>query len=139
VVRKGEQVVRPKSVILGERVSLLAILLLVVLAAIGWSDTVAQAGVAIAVIANGLLIGLFALATLMTTRLGSLGGLIFLIVLTVMNLGGFLYQVSVGALAEGLFGVLTSVQAAASLVAAVLLARPNARAWYRAMSEVDEA
>ena len=129
---------RPKSVILGERLSFLAILLLVVLAALGWSDSVAQAGVAIAVIANGLLIGLFALATLLTTRLASRGGLVFLIVLTVLNLLGFLYQVSEGALAHGVFGVLTAVQAAASLVAVVLLARPNARAWYRAMAEVSE-
>jgi len=31
------------------------------------------------------------------------------------------------------------VQAAASLVAVVMLMRPNALAWYRAMAEVDEA
>ncbi|MEJ8630320.1 hypothetical protein P0F65_11640 [Sphingomonas sp. I4] len=46
---------------------------------------------------------------------------------------------SVGALAEGVFGVLTAVQAAASLVAVVMLSRPNARAWYRTMSEVSDA
>lgn len=132
-------VVRPKSVVLGERLSFLAILLLVVLAVIGWSDTVEQAGLAIAVIANGLLIGLFLLATLLTTRLASRGGLVLLIILTVLNLLGFLYQVSSGALAEGTFGVLTTIQAASSLVAAVILVRPNAMAWYRTMSEVREA
>lgn len=130
---------RPKSVILGERLSFLAILLLLVLAVIGWGDTVAQAGVAIAVIANGLLIGLFLLGTLLTTRLASRVGLGLLVVLTILNLLGFLYQVSVGALAEGVFGVLTAVQAAASLVAVVMLMRPNALAWYRAMAEVSEA
>ncbi|WP_230483732.1 hypothetical protein [Sphingomonas sp. Leaf21] len=131
--------VRPKSVILGERLSFLAILLLLVLAVLGWGDTVAQAGVAIAVIANALLIGLFTLATLLVTRTASRGGLIFLIILTVLNLLGFLYQVSEGALAQGLFGVLTAVQAASSLVAVVMLMRPNALAWYRAMAEEIEA
>ena len=130
---------RPKSVILGERLSLLAILLLVVLAALGWNDTVAQAGVGIAIFANVLLIGLFLLATLWTTRLASRIGLGVLIVMTVLNLLGFLYQVSVGALAEGAFGVLTAVQAAASLVAVVMLVRPNALAWYRAKAEENEA
>ncbi len=130
---------RPKSVILGERLSFLAMLLLLVLAVLGWNDTVAQAGVAIAVIANGLLIGLFLLATLLVTRMASRGGLVFLAILTVLNLLGFLYQVSEGALAQGLFGVLTSVQAAASLVAVVMLMRPNAMAWYRTMAEVSEA
>ncbi len=130
---------RPKSVILGERLSLFAILLLVMLAVIGWADTVAQAGVAIAIIANGLLIGLFLLGTLLTTRMASRVGLGLLVVLTILNLLGFLYQVSVGALAEGAFGVLTAVQAAASLVAVVMLMRPNALAWYRAMAEVSEA
>ncbi len=130
---------RPKSVILGERLSLFAILLLVVLAVIGWADTVAQAGVAIAIIANGLLIGLFLLGTLLTTRMASRVGLGLLVVLTILNLLGFLYQVSVGALAEGVFGVLTAVQAATSLVAVVMLMRPNALAWYRAMAEVSEA
>ncbi|WP_156884219.1 hypothetical protein V3I01_04395 [Sphingomonas sp. gentR] len=130
---------RPKSVILGERLSLFAILLLVVLAIIGWADTVAQAGVAIAIIANGLLIGLFLLGTLLTTRMASRVGLGLLVVLTILNLLGFLYQVSVGALAEGVFGVLTAVQAATSLVAVVMLMRPNALAWYRAMAEVSEA
>ena len=128
---------RPKSVILGERLSFLAILLLLVLAVLGWSDTVAQAGMAIAVIANGLLIGLFLLATWLVTRMASRGGLVFLIVLTVLNLLGFLYQVSEGALAQGLFGVLTTIQAAASLVAVVMLMRPNAMAWYRTMAEVE--
>ena len=136
---KGKKGVRPKSVILGERLSFLAILLLLVLAVLGWGDTVAQAGVAIAVIANGLLIGLFLLATLLVTRMASRGGLVFLVILTVLNLLGFLYQVSEGALAQGLFGVLTSVQAAASLVAVVMLMRPNAMAWYRTMAEVSEA
>lgn len=130
---------RPKSVILGERLSLFAIILLLVLAALGWGDTVAQAGVGLAVFANGLLIGLFLLATLLTTRMASRFGLGLLVVMTVLNLAGFLYQISVGAVAEGLFGVLTAVQAAASLVAVVLLMRPNALAWYRTMAEVDEA
>ena len=130
---------RPKSVILGERLSLLAIVLLLVLAVLGWGDTVAQAGVGVALFANGLLIGLFLLATLLTTRMASLFGLGLLVVMTVLNLAGFLYQISVGAVAEGLFGVLTAVQAAASLVAVVMLMRPNALAWYRAMAEVDEA
>ena len=130
---------RPKSVILGERLSLFAILLLVVLAVIGWADTVAQAGVAIAIIANGLLIGLFLLGTLLITRMASRVGLGLLVVLTILNLLGFLYQVSVGALAEGVFGVLTAVQAATSLVAVVMLIRPNALAWYRAMADVSEA
>lgn len=130
---------RPKSVILGERLSFLAILLLAVLAVMGWGEAVAQYGATITAIANIIPILLFALATLLTTRLASLGGLIFLAILTAMNLLGFLYQVSVGALAEGLFGVLTAVQAAASLVALVMLARSNARAWYRVMSEVNEA
>ena len=130
--------VRPKAVILGERLSLFAILLLVVLAVIGWADTVAQAGVAVAIIANGLLVGLFLLGTLLTTRFASRVGLGLLIVLTVLNMLGFLYQVSVGALAEGAFGVLTAVQAAASLVAVVMLTRPNALAWYRAMAEVSD-
>lgn len=130
---------RPKSVILGERLSLLAIVLLLVLAVLGWGDTVAQAGVGVALFANGLLIGLFLLATLLTTRMASRFGLGLLLVMTVLNLAGFLYQISVGAVAEGLFGVLTAVQAAASLVAVVMLMRPNALAWYRAMAEVDEA
>jgi hypothetical protein len=122
---------------LGERLSFLAILLLLVLAVLGWSDTVAQVGMAIAVIANGLLIGLFLLATWLVTRMASRGGLVFLIVLTVLNLLGFLNQVSEGVLAQGLFGVLTTIQAAASLVAVVMLMRPNAMAWYRTMAEVE--
>ncbi len=128
---------RPKSVILGERLSFLAILLLLVLGALGWSDTVAQAGVGIAIFANGVLILLFLVATLLTTRLASRAGLVFLVVLTALNLIGFLYQVSSGALAEGMFGVLTAVQAAASLVAVVMLMRPNALAWYRTKAEMD--
>ena len=79
------------------------------------------------------------LGTLLTTRMASRVGLGLLVVLTILNLLGFLYQVSVGALAEGVFGVLTAVQAATSLVAVVMLMRPNALAWYRAMAEVSEA
>ncbi|MEJ8630321.1 hypothetical protein P0F65_11645 [Sphingomonas sp. I4] len=67
-------VVRPKSVVLGERLSFLAIILLVVLASLGWGEAVAQYGAVITIVANVIPIALFLAATLITTRGASFGG-----------------------------------------------------------------
>jgi hypothetical protein len=123
---------RPKSVILAERLYGLAILLLLVLPIIGLAGRVAPlsgmqlAGIGLTVFIGGLLLLLLVLAA----RRGSRVALWLLMAMTALNAAGLLKEVAEGALPGGLFGVLTTVQVALTIVAMVLLFRPNARNWF---------
>lgn len=125
---------RPRSVILGEQLYAGSIVLTIVLSAIGWEQTVAAGGLLLAIGVNAFVIGLSALLLILTTRRGSRVALGFLAALTVVNLIGYLIQIGSGVVASGWFGVITTVQTLLSVVAVVLLFRPNARAWFRRMS-----
>lgn len=121
---------RPKSVVQAEWLYLASIVLLVVLAVLGWKDAVAASGVAAAFGINAFFVGLSLLLLILTTRRASRVALWALVVVTVLTDLGFLYQVSSGVLAAGLFGALVTVQAALATIGVVFLFRPNARAWF---------
>jgi hypothetical protein len=135
--------VRPRSVVLAERLYMAAIVLLVALPVIGlarsgwvFGNTI-LAGIGLTLFFAGLLL----LLTVLVTRRGSRAALWVLAVLTALNVAGYLMQVSAGVVATGLFGVGTSVQVALTVIAVVLLFRPNAQAWMRSFHapEEDEA
>lgn len=121
---------RARAVGQAEAIYGLSIVLMVVMAVVAWPETVASVGTTGAAIANGAVIGLTLLFLLLATRLRSRVGLWLLLVLTVIGVGGFLWQVASGVLSVGLLGVLTTVQTITAVIAMVLLFRPAARAWF---------
>jgi len=127
---------RPASVRSAEWLYLASIVLTVVLGVIGWDQAVEVGGFGLAFGMNAFIVGLSTLILLLTTRRGSTVALWVLVVLTVLNLGGYLMQVWNAALASGPFGVLTSAQTALTLVATVLLFRPRAREWFHRLRMV---
>jgi len=122
---------RPASVRSAEWLYLASILLTIMLAALGWDQAVEVGGVGVAFGINAVIVGFSLLVLLLTTRRGSTAALWVLVVLTALNLIGYLWQVWNAALASGLFGVVTSAQTALTLVATVLLFRPRAREWFQ--------
>ena len=129
---------RPKSVKLGEQLYAGSILLTIVLAVIGWDEAVATGGVALAAIVNVVVIGITILLLYATTRRASRVALWLLVVLTGINIAGFLFQVAGGVVAPGLFGVLTTAQTVLGVIGIVLLFRPSARAWFVAAANEEE-
>lgn len=125
---------RPKAVKLGEQIYAGSIILTVVLAVVGWNEAVAASGVVTAAVVNAVVIGLTVLLLYLTTRRASRAALWLLVMLTAINIAGYLFQVAGGVVATGLFGVLTTAQTVLSVVAIVLLFRPSARAWFAAMA-----
>ncbi|KQM64916.1 hypothetical protein ASE75_07530 [Sphingomonas sp. Leaf17] len=131
---------RPKSIVQGEYLYLASIVLLLVLAILGWDDAVAQSGATVAIGVNAFFIGLSLLLLILTTRRASRVALWLLVVLTTINAGGYLLQVASGVLANGLFGILTTAQAILGIVACQLFFRTTAREWFaerRYMGDVD--
>ena len=131
---------RPKSVVQGEYLYFASIVLLLVLAILGWDEAVAQGGVAVAIGMNAFFIGLSLLLLILTTRRASRVALWVLVVLTVVNAAGYLIQVASGVLATGVFGVLTTGQAVLSIFGVMLLFRSTARDWFAErtyMGDVD--
>lgn len=129
---------RPKSVKLGEQLYAGSILLTIVLAVIGWDEAVATGGVVLAALVNVVVIGITIALLYFTTRRASRVALWLLVVLTAINIAGFLFQVAGGVVAPGLFGVLTTAQTVLSVIGVVLLFRPNARAWFAAAAADEE-
>jgi len=129
---------RPKSVKLGEQLYAGSILLTIVLAVIGWDEAVATGGVALAAIVNVVVIGITILLLYATTQRASRVALWLLVVLTGINIAGFLFQVAGGVVAPGLFGVLTTAQTVLGVIGIVLLFRPSARAWFVAAANEEE-
>ncbi|GAA3704435.1 hypothetical protein GCM10022268_12580 [Sphingomonas cynarae] len=123
---------RPNSVKLGEQLYAGSILLTIALAIIGWDEAVATGGVVLAAVVNVVVIGITVLLLYLTTRRASRVALWLLVVLTAINIAGFLFQVAGGVVAPGLFGVLTTAQTLLGIVGIVLLFRPGARAWFAA-------
>jgi hypothetical protein len=123
---------RPKSVKLGEQLYAGSIVLTIVLAIIGWDEAVATGGVALAATVNVVVIGITIALLYLTTRRASRVALWLLVVLTAINIAGFLFQVAGGVVAPGLFGVLTTAQTLLGVVGVVLLFRPSARGWFAA-------
>lgn len=107
-----------------------SIVLMVVMAAVTWRDTAAAYGEGVAVGLNAGVVGVTLLVLLLATRARSRVALWLLVALTVLGVGGFLWQVASGVLSTGLLGVLTSVQTVMAVIAVVLLFRPAARAWF---------
>jgi hypothetical protein len=130
---------RPKSVILAERLYGLAILLSLLLLAV----SLVQAGGAIgprliglagtALVVSGLSLLLLVLAARRASRIA----LWLLTILTALNVAGFLLMIAQGAVPARLQGVVTTVQVVLTVVAIVMLFRPNARVWF-AEQRVDE-
>jgi len=129
---------RPKSVKLAEQFYAGSILLTIALAIIGWDEAVATGGVALAAIVNVVVIGITIALLYLTTRRASRVALWLLVVLTAINVAGYLFQVAGGVVAAGLFGVLTTAQTVLGVVAIVLLFRPSARAWFSAAVPDEE-
>lgn len=121
---------RPKSVKLGEQLYAVSLVLAVVLAWMGWATTVAAIGVGGTLGVYAIYLGASVLLLVLTARGGNRIALWILSALTAINLIGFLMQVSGGVVAEGLFGVLTTVQTLLSAVAIVLFFRPAARDFF---------
>ncbi|KQU61751.1 hypothetical protein ASG67_00740 [Sphingomonas sp. Leaf339] len=126
---------RPKSVILGEQVYAASIVMTIALAVMGWQEAASVGGPVLAATINVVVIGLTILLLLLATRRGSRVALWLLTALTAINVVGFLFQISGGVVAAGLFGVLTTLQTLSSVIAMVLLFRPNARVWFDGMSD----
>lgn len=129
---------RPKSVTLGEQLYAASIVVTVVLAVMGWQEAAAVGGAALAATVNVVVVGLSILLLLLTTRRASRVALWLLVALTVVNVVGYLFQVSGGVVAAGVFGVLTTLQTLLGVVAIVLLFRPNARAWFADAAMMDD-
>ncbi len=129
---------RPKSVKLGEQLYAGSILLTIALAVIGWDEAVATGGVALAAAVNVVVIGITIALLYFAARRASRVALWLLVVLTAINIAGFLFQVAGGVVAPGLFGVLTTAQTVLSVVGIVLLFRPSARAWFAAAADEEE-
>ncbi len=129
---------RPKSVVLAERLYLASIAILVLISVLTWDAAVAQGGVILAGGVTAFGIGLSLLLLILTTRKGSRIALWLLIGLTALGALGVAVQVSNGILATGLNGVLTIVQLVLTLIPIVLLFRPRARAWFADMAYRDD-
>ena len=99
---------RPKSVVLAERLYLASIAILVLISVLTWDAAVAQGGVILAGGVTAFGIGLSLLLLILTTRKASRIALWLLIALTALGALGVAVQVSNGILATGLNGVLTS-------------------------------
>jgi hypothetical protein len=134
----GEYDMRPQAVRSAEAIYLASIALTAVLAWLGWDEAVRFGGVALAFGINAVFVGLSLLLLILTTRRASRVALWMLVAFTALNLIGFAMQVERGALATGLFGVLTTVQAASTLVGIVLLFRPRAREWFARLAHAKE-
>jgi hypothetical protein len=122
--------VRPKAIGQGELVYLASVGVLLATSAIGWTDMVAQAGLALAGGVTAFTLGLFLLLILLATRRGSRVALWFLVALTAFGALSFLYQIATGQVVLGLLGVLNAVQVGLTVIGAVLLFRPAARAFF---------
>ena len=129
---------RPKSVVLAERLYLASIAILVLISVLTWDAAVAQGGVILAGGVTAFGIGLSLLLLILTTRKASRIALWLLIALTALGALGVAVQVSNGILATGLNGVLTIVQLVLTLIPIVLLFRPRARAWFADMAYPDD-
>lgn len=129
---------RPKSVVLAERLYLASIAILVLISVLTWDAAVAQGGVILAGGVTAFGIGLSLLLLILTTRKASRIALSLLIALTALGALGVAVQVSNGILATGLNGVLTIVQLVLTLIPIVLLFRPRARAWFADMAYRDD-
>jgi len=129
---------RPKSVVLAERLYLASIAILVLISVLTWDAAVAQGGVILAGGVTAFGIGLSLLLLILTTRKASRIALWLLIALTALGALGVAVQVSNGILATGLNGVLTIVQLVLTLIPIVLLFRPRARAWFADMAYRDD-
>jgi hypothetical protein len=121
---------RAKAVGQAEAIYGLSVVLMIVMAIITWPETVASVGMTGAFLANALVIGLTLLFLLLATRRRSRVSLWLLVALTIIGVGGYLWQVASGVLSVGLLGVLTTVQTLTAVIAVVLLLRPAARAWF---------
>ena len=129
---------RPKSVVLAERLYLASIAILVLISVLTWDAAVAQGGVILAGGVTAFGIGLSLLLLILTTRKASRIALWLLIALTALGALGVAVQVSNGILATGLNGVLTIVQLVLTLIPIVLLFRPRAGAWFADMAYRDD-
>ncbi|HEU0066151.1 MAG TPA: hypothetical protein VFQ57_02805 [Sphingomonas sp.] len=121
---------RPRVIMLAERLYWLSIAAMSVVALLTWPDTSAQIGTPLTVAMNAGIIGVSALLLVLAVRRRSRVALWLLIALTVLGAVGYVWQVASGILAVGAVGVATTVQTVLAFVAAVLLLLPAARRWF---------
>lgn len=121
---------RPKSVIQAERVYLLATAILLATSIMAWDELSAAYGQGLTSSITAFMVGLFLLLILLTTRRGSRVALWLLVAVTAIGAVSLAAQIASGALAIGTLGVLNALQVVLTVVGAVLLFRPNARAWF---------
>lgn len=126
---KGKRV-RPKSVITAEQFYLGGTALLLVSSLMVWPQLVQAYGAGLAGGVTAFTVGAFLLLILFTTRRGSRVARGLLIVLTGLGAISLLYQIGTGQVALGPLGVVNVVQVVLTVIGAVLLFRPTARAFF---------
>ncbi len=121
---------RPKSVIHAERLYLLSTLLVLIGTLMAWTPLQEAYGAGLAAGVTALIVGLYLLLILFTTRRGSGVARWLLVALTVFGALSLLWQISQGQVPLGLLGVVNTVQVVLTILGAVLLFRPNAALWF---------
>jgi len=128
---------RPGSVVKAEWLYSAAIGLMLATSLMTFGAVAAAYGAGVAGATTALIVGFYLAATLLTTRAGSGAGLVLLMLGTVFAAGGLAWQLSAQALTPDLLGALNVAQVVLMIAGAVLLFRPDARAW-RAGPNLEE-
>lgn len=127
---------RPGSVVLAERLYLLAIGLMLASALVAWKPTARAYGVVMTAGVTAFTVGLYLLVTILTTRRAGRIARWVLVLLTALAAASLAWQVASGQLTAGAVGLLNLSQPVLMIVGAVLLFRPAARAWFAAAPEI---
>ena len=121
---------RPTAVRQAEWVYLGAVALMLATAAVMWRGITAVYGPLFAGGVTAFSVGLWLLLLLLATRRGKNWARWGLVVLTGFGIVSLLQQIGTGQIAFGMVGVLNAVQVGLTVVGAVLLFRPAAKAWF---------
>ena len=121
---------RPKSIVTAEQFYLGGTALLLVSSLMVWRPLVDAYGAGLAGGVTAFTVGAFLLLILFTTRRGSRVARGLLIALTGLGAISLLYQIGTGQVALGPLGVVNVVQVVLTVIGAVLLFRPTARAFF---------
>ena len=121
---------RPTAVRQAEWVFIGAIALTIATAAMMWRDIAATYGPVFSAGVTAFSVGFWLLLLLLATRRGANWARWGLVVLTGFGIVSILQQIATGQVALGTPGVLNAVQVGLTVVGAVLLFRPAAKAWF---------
>lgn len=121
---------RPTAVRQAEWVFIGAIVLMLATAAVMWRGIAAVYGPLFSAGVTAFSVGLWLFMLLLATRRGRNWARWGLVVLTGFGIVSLLQQIATGSIAFGALGVLNAVQIGLTVVGAVLLFRPAAKAWF---------